>query len=53
MVASLSNGSCLYILPEELVDSDLYEAQVNSNIYESDTGYLISDTVLKLAKQIV
>jgi len=53
MVASLSNGSCLYILPKELVDSELYEAQVNSNIYESDTGYLISDTVLKLAKQIV
>lgn len=53
MVASLSNGSCLYILPKELVDSDLYEAQVNSNIYESDTGYLISDTVLKLARKIV
>lgn len=52
MVVSLSNGSCLYILPRELVDSDLYEAQVNSNIYESDTGYRISDTVLRLAEQL-
>ena len=53
MVVSLSNGSCLYILPKELVGSDLYEAQVNSNIYEADTGYLISDTVLKLARELV
>jgi len=53
MVVSLSNGSCLYILPRELVNSNLYEAQVNSNIYGPDTGYLISDTVLKLANQVI
>ena len=53
MVVSLSNGSCLYILPRELVNSGLYEAQVNSNIYGPDTGYLISDTVLKLANQVI
>lgn len=52
MVASHSNGSCLYIVPKELVGSGLYEAQVNSNIYEANTGDIISDKAVELAKKL-
>lgn len=53
MVASLCNGSTLYILPKELVNSELYEAQVNSNIYEADTGDIICEKVVELAGQVL
>ncbi len=53
MVASIANaGAFCYVPTRESYDTTIYEAQISSAILESDTGYLMADKAIELAKKI-
>ena len=52
MVSELGNGGFQYVVPPHLVGTDVFEAQPNCNIYAPETGEILVDRALRLARAL-